>query len=132
MYIIRENDISFSYNLVSNLTPLNFCFNQPPIANVDTSRPNYTCMHTHLFTVLQISLFRSCDITLRRNIITIQPSSASRNLQKVHNAVLLSMVGIHLVVCPQQHRGFVVYFLNVSYTPHSRVYRRRVDAVKSG
>ena len=43
---------SILYDFINDhLTPLHFCFNQRPIANVDTSRPNYTCMHTHLFTV---------------------------------------------------------------------------------
>ena len=37
MYKIRENNISFSYSPISNVTPLHICFSQQPIANVGTS-----------------------------------------------------------------------------------------------
>ena len=65
MYKIRENDTSFTYNPVSNLTPLNVCFNQPPIAKCDTSRPYYTCRHTSAGSIFDISKYRdTCESSI--------------------------------------------------------------------
>ena len=103
MYKIRENDISLSHRIHS-VTWHPFIFASISgrlIADVDTSRPNYTCMHTHIFTVWQISLFRSCDNTPRHatprhatqkyHFRSISPTfTGSRNLQEVHKGVLLS------------------------------------------
>ena len=71
MYTIRENDISlspFSYNLVSNLTPLHVCFNQRPIANLDTSRPNYTFDKYHYFAVV-ISCYAGISFPFNQSYI---------------------------------------------------------------
>ncbi len=98
--------MSFSYNPVSNLTPLHFCFNQRSIANVDTSRPNYTCMHTHLFTDWQISLFvisRYAEISFPFNqsyIQCFQKFTKSAQCSSFKKDYYGNGVGLHLVVCP--------------------------------
>ena len=107
MYKIRENDIFLSPT-IHFLTwhPFIFALISGRLPMLNTSRPNYTCMHTHIFTVWQISLFRSCDITLRRNIISIQPvlHLVLPEIYKKCTIQFLSRttngVGLHLVVCP--------------------------------
>ena len=68
---------------------------------------------------------------------TSRSLSASRNLQKVQNAVLLSMttmgngVGFHLVVCPQEQASLLVshvlvkiYNSSSAYNPGTRAQRK--------
>ena len=63
-------------------------------------------LHTHIFTVWQISLFRSGDIMLCINIISIQPV-LHLVLPEIYKMQCSSFkhdygngVGIYLVVCP--------------------------------
>ena len=114
MYKIREYDVSLSPTIQS-LTWHPFIF-----ASISGRLPMLTPLgKLHLYAYAPFHCLTNIIIlqlwyhaTQKYHFHSASPTfSASRNLQKVHNAVLLSRttnaVGLHLVVCPQKPRSLL-------------------------